>query len=50
VLNNQFVAIVVNFVDALSHARTDQKMMRELANTTSAYRQLLNRGLAFRHC
>ena len=35
VLNNQFVAIIVNFVDALSHARTDQKMIRELANTSA---------------
>lgn len=40
VLNNNFVSIVVNFVDALSHARTDQKMIRELANTTSAYRAI----------
>ncbi len=40
ILNNQFNAIVVNFVDALSHARTDQKMMRELANTTNAYRAI----------
>jgi len=40
ILNNQFVSIVVNFVDALSHARTDQKMMRELANSTTAYRAI----------
>lgn len=40
VLDNQFVAIIVNFVDSLSHARTDQKMMRELANSTSAYRAI----------
>lgn len=47
VLNNQFVAIVVNFVDALSHARTDQKMMRELANTTSAYRAITRSWFEF---
>jgi DNA-binding response OmpR family regulator len=40
VINNQFISIIINFVDALSHARTDQKMMRELANTTSAYREI----------
>ena len=47
ILNNQFVAIVVNFVDALSHARTDQKMMRELANTTSAYRAITKSWFEF---
>lgn len=47
VLNNQFVAIVVNFVDALSHSRTDQKMMRELANTTSAYRAITKSWFSF---
>jgi CheY-like chemotaxis protein len=47
VLNNQFVAIVVNFVDALSHARTDQKMMRELANTTAAYRAITKSWFEF---
>ncbi|MFI3296718.1 MAG: PglZ domain-containing protein [bacterium] len=31
---------VLNFVDMLSHARTDSKMIRELANTESAYRSL----------
>ena len=31
---------VLNFVDMLSHARTESKMMRELANTESAYRSL----------
>ncbi|MDR2010606.1 MAG: PglZ domain-containing protein [Bacteroidales bacterium] len=40
IVNNQFVVLVVNFVDALSHARTDQKMIRELADTTTAYRAL----------
>jgi DNA-binding response OmpR family regulator len=40
ILNNQFITLVVNFVDALSHARTDQKMIRELANSTNAYRAI----------
>ena len=32
--------IVLNFVDMLSHARTESKMIRELANTEAAYRSL----------
>ena len=32
--------IVVNFIDMLSHARTESKMVRELANTESAYRSI----------
>ena len=32
--------IVVNFVDMLSHARTESKMVRELANNESAYRSI----------
>lgn len=47
ILNNQFVSIVVNFVDALSHARTDQKMIRELANTTAAYRAITRSWFEF---
>ena len=31
---------VINFIDMLSHARTDSKMMRELCNNESAYRSL----------
>ena len=31
---------VFNFVDMLSHARTDSKMIRELASTDAAYRSL----------
>ncbi len=47
VLNNNLVSIVVNFVDALSHARTDQKMIRELANSTSAYRAITKSWFEF---
>ena len=32
--------LVFNFIDILSHARTESKMMRELANTDAAYRAL----------
>ncbi|MGN0187624.1 MAG: PglZ domain-containing protein [Paludibacteraceae bacterium] len=37
---NPLNVCVLNFVDMLSHARTDSKMMRELANSDSAYRSL----------
>lgn len=39
-LNNPLNAIVFNFVDMLSHARTDMHMIRELAPDESAYRSL----------
>lgn len=39
-LRNDFNVIVVNFIDMLSHARTESKMVRELANTESAYRSI----------
>ena len=38
--NYQLNVIVLNFVDMLSHARTESKMMRELASTEAAYRSL----------
>lgn len=38
--NNQLNAVVFNFVDMLSHARTDMAMIRELANDDAAYRSL----------
>ena len=37
---NHLNVCVLNFIDMLSHARTDSKMMRELANDDSAYRSL----------
>lgn len=37
---NDFNVIVVNFIDMLSHSRTESKMMRELANNEAAYRSL----------
>jgi hypothetical protein len=38
--NNQLNVCVLNFIDMLSHARTESKMMRELANDAEAYRSL----------
>ena len=32
--------VVINFIDMLSHARTESKMVRELANNESAYRSI----------
>ena len=39
-LGNDLNVIVYNFVDMLSHARTDMAMIRELANDEAAYRSL----------
>jgi CheY-like chemotaxis protein len=38
--NNQLIVVVYNFVDMLSHARTEMEMIRELANDEAAYRSL----------
>lgn len=37
---NDFNVIVYNFVDMLSHARTDSQMIRELASDEAAYRSI----------
>ncbi|WP_430812759.1 MULTISPECIES: PglZ domain-containing protein [unclassified Carboxylicivirga] len=39
-LDNDLNAIVFNFVDMLSHARTEVKMIKELAHDEAAYRSL----------
>lgn len=39
-LNNQFTAIVYNFVDMLSHAKTEMEVIKELASDDKAYRSL----------
>jgi len=39
-MGNELNVIVYNFVDMLSHARTDMAMIRELANDEAAYRSL----------
>lgn len=38
--NNKLNVIVYNFVDALSHARTDVSLMRELSEDEAAYRSV----------
>lgn len=40
ILNNDLSVMVVNFVDMISHARTEMNMIRELANNEKAYRSL----------
>ena len=39
--------VVMNFIDMISHARTESKMIKELANSDSAYRSLTESW--FRH-
>ena len=38
--HNDLNIIVLNFIDMLSHARTESKMIRELASNNAAYRSL----------
>lgn len=45
--DNDLNIIVLNFIDMLSHARTDSKMIRELASSNAAYRSLTESW--FRH-
>ncbi len=44
---NQLNVCVLNFIDMLSHARTESKMIRELASSSAAYRSLTESW--FRH-
>lgn len=39
-LNNDLNVIVINFIDMLSHARTESRMVRELASDEKAYRSI----------
>ena len=39
-LHTPLNVVVLNFIDMLSHSRTESKMMRELANDEAAYRSL----------
>mgnify|MGYP002623559351 CR=1 FL=1 len=39
-LHSQLNIVVLNFIDMLSHSRTESKMMRELANDEAAYLSL----------
>ena len=45
--NNDLNVVVFNFIDMMSHARTESKMMRELASSDAAYRSLTESW--FRH-
>ncbi len=38
--NNDFTAIVYNFIDMLSHSRTEMEVLKELAGDEKAYRSL----------
>ena len=40
ITKNDLNVVVFNFIDMLSHARTESKMVRELANSESAYRSI----------
>lgn len=40
-LRNDLNVIVVNFIDIMSHSKTDSKMMKELASDEAAYRSLI---------
>ena len=44
---NDLNVVVVNFIDMLSHARTESKMIRELASSDAAYRSITESW--FRH-
>lgn len=44
---NDLNIVVLNFIDMLSHARTESRMIRELARTNAAYRSLAESW--FRH-
>lgn len=46
-LNNEFSVVVYNFIDMLSHARTEMEVLKELAGDESAYRSLTRSW--FRH-
>lgn len=46
-LDNDLNVVVFNFIDMLSHARTESKMIRELASTNAAYRSITESW--FRH-
>jgi hypothetical protein len=39
-INNQLTVIVYNFIDTLSHARTEMEVLKELAGDEKAYRSL----------
>ncbi|MEM9987433.1 MAG: response regulator, partial [Bacteroidota bacterium] len=46
-VNNEFNAIVFNFIDLLSHSRTEMNIIRELAPNEAAYRSISRSWLEF---
>lgn len=48
-LDYNFVVIVYNFIDMLSHANTEVEMIRELAGSDSAYRSLTHTWFQHSH-
>jgi len=46
-VNNDFNAIVFNFIDLLSHSRTEMNIIRELAPNEAAYRSLSRSWLEY---
>jgi CheY-like chemotaxis protein len=46
-MNNDFNVIVYNFIDLLSHSRTEMNIIRELAPNEAAYRSLSRSWLEF---
>lgn len=40
IMNNDLNVLVINFIDMLSHARTESRMVRELASDEKAYRSI----------
>ncbi len=46
-MKNDLNVVVLNFIDMLSHARTESRMVRELANNEAAYRSITQSW--FRH-
>ncbi|MBR5467254.1 MAG: PglZ domain-containing protein [Bacteroidaceae bacterium] len=46
-MRNDLNVVVLNFIDMLSHARTESRMVRELANSEAAYRGITQSW--FRH-
>ena len=46
-MNNDFNAIVYNFIDLLSHSRTEMNVIRELAPNEAAYRSISRSWLEF---
>ena len=40
ILNNDLSVMVINFVDMISHARTEMEMIKELASNEKAYRSI----------